>query len=216
MATLKDLTGQKFNRLTPIEYLGGRKWRCKCECGNIIDVFTNNLTRGNTKSCGCFNSEIASQRMTKHGKRDTRLYHIYSNMKQRCYNNHSKDYKHYGARGIKVCDEWLNDFLSFYTWSMSSGYDDTVTIDRVDVNGNYEPDNCRWVDIETQSINKRNNIQITYKGKTQTLKTWCVDLGLPYKTIYCRYKYLNWRDPVTLFETPVKVGNNQTLRGDIN
>lgn len=214
MATLQNLTGQKFGRLTAIKYLGNRKWQCKCECGNIIDVFTNNLTRGNTKSCGCLNSEIASKRWLKHGKADTRLFHIFCHMKQRCYNKSNKNYKNYGERGIKIYNDWLDNFTNFYDWAMNNGYKDNLTIDRINVNGNYEPNNCRWVGLETQNRNKRNNIQITYRGKTQPLKTWCIDLNLPYKTVFCRYKYLHWEDPVTLFETPVKVGNNQTLRGD--
>ncbi len=213
MATLKDLTGQKFNRLTAIKYLGGRKWRCKCDCGRIIDVFTNNLTRGNTKSCGCLNSEVASGRLLKHGKTNTRLFHIFATMKQRCYNNNNTDYKNYGGRGIKICDDWLDNFASFYNWSMSNGYKENLTIDRIDNNKGYSPDNCRWVGVETQARNKRNNIQITYLGKTQPLKIWCQELNLPYRTIFNRYKYLHWQDPVTLFETPVKIGNNQTLRG---
>lgn len=213
MAKLKDLRGEKFNRLSPIEYLGNRKWRCKCDCGKIIDVFTNNLTRGNTKSCGCLNSELASKRSTTHGKTNTRLYHIYNSMKQRCYEINNPSYIHYGQRGIIICKEWLSDFINFYNWSINNGYQKGLSIDRIDVNGNYEPSNCRWITKEEQQRNKTNNIQITYNGKTKPLKTWCVELGLPYRTIFARYKYGNWRDPVTLFETPIKIGNNQTLRG---
>lgn len=214
MATFEDLRGQKFNKLTPVKYLGNRKWECVCDCGKVVTVFTNNLKRGNTKSCGCLNKELASQRMTKHGKCNSRTYYIYNNMKERCYTKSNSCYKDYGGRGIVVCNDWKNDFMNFYKWAMSHGYDDSLTLDRIDVDGNYEPSNCRWVTFTDQQRNKRNNIQITYKGKTQPLKIWCEELDLPYNSIHHRYKYLHWTDPVILFETPVKLGNNQTLRGE--
>ncbi len=159
MGKFQDLTGKKFHRLTPVKYLGNCKWLCQCDCGNTINVFTQNLKRNNTKSCGCLNKELASQRMTTHGKGNSRIYHIYHGMKERCYTKSNSCYKNYGGRGIKVCDEWLHDFMAFYKWSMNNGYDDSLTIDRIDVNGNYEPKNCRWVTNIEQQRNKRNNIQ---------------------------------------------------------
>lgn len=107
----------------------------------------------------------------KHGMRNTRLYRIYNNMKQRCYNENSPDHKNYGARGITICDEWLNDFMNFYNWSINNGYKEGLTIDRINNNGNYEPSNCRWVDRKTQNRNNRRCIYLNYKGKTQTMGT---------------------------------------------
>lgn len=101
--------------------------------------------------------------------------------------NITQNYKHYGARGIKMCDDWKNDFMTFYNWAMSNGYKEGLTIDRIDVNGNYEPNNCRWVDIKTQSNNKRNNIYLAYGGKTQTLKEWAEELNVNYCTLWRRY-----------------------------
>lgn len=134
----------------------------------------------------------------KHGKRHTRLYSILDKIKQRCYNKNHTAYKNYGGRGVKVCNEWLNDFMTFYDWSMNHGYKDTLTIDRIDVNGNYEPDNCRWVDRKTQANNRRNNVYLTYNGKTQTMKEWSRELGVKYKTIFYRHKQ-KWTDKECLF-----------------
>lgn len=220
MATLKDLTGQKFERLTAIKYLGGRKWRCLCDCGNEIDVFTNNLTRGNTKSCGCLNKELASKRQKIYGLAGSKVFAVATGIIQRCYNKHSKNYKNYGGRGVKVYSKWRNNPSEFAKWLLDNGWHDGCQVDK-DIKSKpdragYYPDTISIVSQSENARHKRNNIQITYHGKTQPLKTWCKELNLPYRTIFNRYKYLHWRDAVTLFETPVKIGNNQTLRGDIN
>lgn len=110
-------------------------------------------------------------------------------MKKRCYLKCNHDYKNYGARGIAVCDEWRNDFMAFYNWSMANGYNDTLTIDRIDVNGNYEPNNCRWCNMKQQARNRRNNIYFTYNGETHCLTDWCEILGLNRKTIYERLRH---------------------------
>lgn len=109
-------------------------------------------------------------------------------MKERCYNIHNINYRHYGGRGIIVCDEWLRDFINFYNWAMSHGYDDNLTIDRIDVNGDYCPDNCRWTDYETQGNNRRNTVYLTYNGKTQSVSQWCRELKLNLSTVYYRAK----------------------------
>lgn len=122
-----------------------------------------------------------------HGKSNTKLYHIWYAMRQRCYYNKASNYQDYGARGIKVCDEWQTDFQAFYEWSISNGYKEGLQIDRIDVNGGYEPSNCRWVSNYINANNKRNNIIFTYDGKTMTLKEWCRHLNVSYKTCTTRY-----------------------------
>lgn len=130
--------------------------------------------------------------MLKHGKRHTRLYMTYYRLKQKCYNSNNKDYPNYGGRGITICDEWLNDFMSFYDWAINNNYRDDLTIDRIDVNGNYDPSNCRWVDTKTQNRNKRTNLQYTINGETHCLGEWCEILNLDYMKVYQRIKRLHW------------------------
>lgn len=127
----------------------------------------------------------------KHGKSKTRLYHTWKHIKQRCYNTNDKDYKYYGGRCIAVCDEWLKDFMNFYNWAINNGYNENLTIDRIDVNGNYEPSNCRWVDRKQQSRNRRNIKRYTINGKTHCLSDWCEILGLKSNTVRIRL-YRGW------------------------
>lgn len=184
-----NLIGQKFNRLLVIERAenskdGSSRWKCKCDCGNTIIVSRTHLIHNHTKSCGCLNHDTL-KRMT-HNKSDTRLYSIYYKMKSRCYNTKQKGYKNYGGRGIKVCKEWLdkeNGFMNFYNWAMNNGYKDNLTIDRIDVNGNYEPNNCRWATIKEQANNKRNNRYLTYNGEKHTIQEWTKIIGISRATI---------------------------------
>ena len=160
-----DLTGKVFGRLTVLgpaprpensknQY---KYWKCRCTCGKEKVVDGGSLRSGNTKSCGCLLKEQARESKTKHGMKGTRLYNIYKGMKQRCYNPNNKDYKDYGARGVKVCDEWNgeNGFINFSKWAMTHGYSDDLTIDRINVDRGYFPDNCRWADYFTQANNRR-------------------------------------------------------------
>lgn len=190
----QDLTGQKFGRLTVIERVedhvkpSGRRatqWLCKCDCGNKIIVRASNLKSGHTNSCGCLNKERVKETSTKHRMSHSRIYNIWSHMKQRCLDKNSNDYNDYGGRGINVCNEWL-EFEPFCKWSTENGYNDSLTIDRINVNGNYEPSNCRWVSMKTQQNNKRNNNYITYDGKTQTLTQWSEELNINYDTLNSR------------------------------
>ena len=192
MSKFKDITGQKINRLTILEkcYKHNRlHYKCQCDCGNVCYVRSDSIKNGHIKSCGCLHKELASKlgkNSATHKKSNTRLYKIWSSMKNRCYDNNATFYKHYGGRGIAVCGEWLDDFMAFYNWSMSQGYKDGLTIDRINVNGNYEPNNCHWVDMKQQQRNRRNNKNITINGETHCLMEWCEILGLNYKTIHMR------------------------------
>lgn len=174
----KDLAGKRFGRLVAIEYLGKSRWLCKCDCGNDTIVLSSALVHGSTESCGCLARELriegSRKSLTTHGKRYTRLYSVWASMKNRCYNPHEKSYRYYGGRGISICAEWLNDFAAFYEWAMSNGYDPNApkgkcTIDRIDVNGNYEPSNCRWVDMATQNKNRRKHTSL----ESQALPARC-------------------------------------------
>ena len=175
-----NLEGQRFGRLVVLELVGtdkrrNRVWKCKCDCGNIVNVQGSYLTsHHHTQSCGCLMRETTSKTMTTHGKTGTRLYMVWKGMNARCRNPNHITYHNYGGRGIKVCDEWL-DFSVFEKWALENGYDETAkrgkcTIDRIDVNGDYEPSNCRWVDQKTQMNNcrprKRKNSFL--RGKEET------------------------------------------------
>ena len=124
----------------------------------------------------------------KHGLRNTRLFSIWTNMLTRCSNKNTEAYKHYGARSITVCDEWRNSFNAFYDWAMSNGYESNLTIDRIDVNGNYSPDNCRWVTVKAQANNRRNNHCVNINGVVRTLTEWCELYGINYRTVQDRLK----------------------------
>lgn len=200
------MIGQKFGKLTVIEECKERNkhgkivYKCTCDCGNIVYANGHLLRNGNTKSCGCLR---LGGRPQTHGKSYTRLYRILQHVKDRCYRSNNKDYQYYGARGIRVYDEWLNDFEAFYNWAINTNYKENLTIDRIDVNGNYEPSNCRWVDQKTQNNNKRNSVRLTYDGKTQTITQWAEELNCNRSAMYIRHRK-GWTDKECLFGKGVK------------
>ena len=214
MGKFQDLTGKKFGRLLVIERVENNKkqqvqWLCKCDCGNEVKVISKSLTSGNTKSCGCLHREINIKRLTTHGLRNTRLNGIWCGVLQRCYNPKNKAYKNYGGRGITVCQEWQDNFQNFYDWSMSNGYNDDLTIDRIDVNGNYEPSNCRWVTKKEQANNMRSNRLLTYNGETHNMKQWAKIMGINYRALQQRL-FRGWSIEKAL-TTPLKKRKDNLL-----
>ena len=193
MGKFVDLTGQRFGRLVvigqAIDEDSLRKeskqhtkfWLCQCDCGKTKIVSSAHLKDGHTKSCGCWHDENARLATRTHGMAKTRLHAVWNTMKQRCNNPNNTKYKNYGGRGIKVCDEW-KDFIPFYNWAINNGYDEQAefgecTIDRIDVNGDYCPENCRWVNIDVQMQNMTINRILEYKGEKHTLSEWGRILG---------------------------------------
>lgn len=195
MPKFEDLTGQRFGYLTVIKKAGKNKsdkilWLCKCDCGKLKIIQGASLKNGRTKSCGCLRKKGARR---THGFKYTRLYCIWQGIKKRCLNKNTSNYYIYGGRGIKICDEWKNDFKSFHDWAYANGYDESAkrgdcTIERIDVNGNYEPSNCRWATMKEQCRNTRSNKLITYNNETRCLMDWSYIFNINYKTLLYRFK----------------------------
>lgn len=183
----KNLIGKTFGRLYVVreecKESGDITIECKCQCGNIVNVSKNNLIRGNTKSCGCLQKEVARKNFSTHSLSKTSLYKKYLKMIERCENPNSRAYKYYGLRGIKVCAEWRNNFVKFYNWAYTNGYKENLTIERIDVNGNYCPENCKWIPLEEQAKNKTNTILISYNNETHILSDWAKITGYSAQTI---------------------------------
>lgn len=184
-----DIAGQKFGKLSVIEIAERKKgkilWRCKCDCGNEVVALGENIRSGTTKSCGCLIKENGTKiapKVTKHGGSYTRIYRIYCGMKKRCLNPSSDAYHHYGGRGIKICNEWLGDdgFETFREWALSHGYEENLSIDRINNDGDYCPENCRWADKETQSNNTSSNLYLEYNGEVHTASEWSRILEISY------------------------------------
>lgn len=169
-------------------------FECLCECGNIVTLERQNVLYGKVRSCGCYKKEYLKATRSTHGHSHCRLYNVWASMKSRCYNKNEESYKNYGGRGIKICDEWLNDYSSFEKWAYDNGYDENAktrecTIDRIDYDGNYEPSNCRWANWSKQQTNKRDTVIINYNGKNYTVPELAKILEVDYSTLYHRIKY---------------------------
>jgi hypothetical protein len=206
MLRAEDLSGKRFGRLTIISRApdkickGNRKrimWVCKCDCGNITIKNGDNIRKGNTSSCGCIKE--------KHSMSYSRLYRIWHGMLERCNNKNHVYFDDYGGRGIDVCDDWKSDFRKFMDWSLSNGYSEKLTIDRIDNNKGYSPDNCKWSTMKEQRNNTRANRNLTYNGITMNVTQWAEMLGISRNTLFSRLRK-GWNVEKAL-STPVKTNN---------
>jgi hypothetical protein len=198
----QDLTGKTFGRLKVLKCVGKNKyghyqWLCRCDCGNTCIVKTGSLNRG-TKSCGCLHREGLIKRNTKHGLAHTPIYNVWSAIKNRCLNQNDKEYKSYGGRGITLCNEWMT-FKEFYN-DMGKEYKPWLTIERRNVNGGYNKENCYWADMVTQANNTRRNRYETVDGVTDTVANLARKYGITYATAQHRL-YRGW-DIEKAFKTP--------------
>ncbi|MBR6551974.1 MAG: hypothetical protein IKT89_03940 [Clostridia bacterium] len=188
---MNNLIGKIFGELTVIKRVENDKnnrtqWLCKCSCGREKIIRGSSLTSGNSKTCGCQSGKKKTQELY-----GSRLYRVWANIKSRCTNPNYPRFKDYGGRGIALCESWLI-FENFKCWALSNGYTDKLTIDRIDNNGNYEPNNCRWVTQKINNTNKRNNLIFTYKNKSMCLKKWAEELNIDYILLYNRVLRRNW------------------------
>lgn len=209
MAKRKDLTGFRSGKLVALRMLYvqhfkcGREhemWECLCDCGKKVVVDKGCLMRQSTKSCGCLKRELARKQMTKHGGCKTRLWYVWYSMRQRCVRKGVKGYKYYGGKGIKVCENW-NDYQNFYEWAVANGWRQGLSIDRINPNKDYCPENCRWVDFRMQNNNKTNTRRFEFQGNLLTLREISDITHIPLKVIEKRI----WRgwDSQSAFSTPL-------------
>lgn len=206
MAKLIDLTGRRFGRLVVVERGANRKngsarWVCKCDCGRITVVNAYHLKSGHTTSCGCFHNENAAFIMEKHLMCNTRIYQIWAGIKKRTTHTSCKDSKYYVKKGVDICEAW-NEFEVFYQWAIENGYDDNLTIDRIDGSRGYSPENCRWVTQKVQCNNKSNNHFIEFQGEKRTVSQWAEKLGIKKCTLLSRIRK-GW-SVEKVITTPVK------------
>ena len=202
-----DISNQRFGKLLVVKkaYYQNKKvyWQCLCDCGKITYVHTSNLKCKRIRSCGCLKVEELVNRSTKHNQRHTKLYEVWKTIKQRCLNPKNVSYHNYGGRGITICDDWKNDYFCFYEWSINNGYKEGLSIDRINNNGNYEPNNCRWTTRIVQNNNTRANNYITINNETKTLAEWCRHYNISYSLVRQRYKRYNW-DIIKALTTPTQ------------
>ena len=214
-----DLVGRQFGRWTVLgkedDYIdkSGRiyhVWKCQCSCANhtVKNVLAKNLLRGTSQSCGCLSIEFCKENFSTHHESETRLYGIWCNMRKRCNNPNDSAYPRYGGRGITVCDEW-NEYENFRDWANTNGYDNTLTIDRINNDEGYNPNNCRWVDYKTQANNTRNNVNITIDSETHTISQWSDITGVPAYEIAFRIRH-GW-DEIDAVMTPLHYKPQQAI-----
>lgn len=190
----KDITGQRFGRLTAIGPVGKNKkgvvWLCRCDCGNTVTPLTNHLASGNTKSCGCLQKEIAVRRNTTHGMTKHPIHQIWISIIQRCANPKDRSYANYGGRGIAICDEWRHNFKTFhdYVSQLSHCGEEGYTLDRINNSLGYSPGNLRFATRVEQNRNQRKNVMITHNGKTQCLAAWATELDVSRATLNARLR----------------------------
>jgi len=202
-----DITGKKFHSLTAVSFVDnnsttGSRWLFRCDCGNEKIYPRNAVTHCTTKTCGCGRSkENIGSRATKHGMHKTKLYRTYYGMIQRCTNSNNTMFHLYGGRGIRVCDEWTASFETFRDWALSNGYEDKLSIDRIDSNGSYSPSNCRWSTTKEQAKNRRTSILIEWEGITESINVWSKIVGIDNNTLGYRYHKKGLRPP-ELFDPP--------------
>lgn len=212
----RDISKQTFNKLTAVnfEYRDDKMrhyWRFRCECGRELIIRKGSVTSGNTKMCKeCANIQL-SKNKTTHGMSKTRIYKEWAGMIQRCTNPKNTSYERYGAKGVTVCDEWLDDFMNFYNWAMANGYRDDLTIDRIDNEKGYSPDNCRWATEKEQAYNKKSNRNLTYKGKTMTMAEWAKVIGISSSSLFGRMKR-GWSVEKALSTPPIKEKRNNNAK----
>ena len=190
MTVATDLNGKKFGMLTVIGRSDKRtrnraNWIVECECGTIKTVVSDKLNSGNTVSCGCYRDTVGN---IKHLMSGTSLYYTWGGMINRCTNSKNPAYCNYGGRGIQICDEWKDDFQTFAKWASENGYDENLSIDRIDNDKGYFPENCRWATKEEQSNNTRRNVWIAWNGENHTIAEWSRIFKVNYSLIYGRYK----------------------------
>lgn len=195
---MNNLLGKKFGRLTIMSRYGSNTngsitWMCLCDCGNEVVVSGSNMKNGSSQSCGCLQRENTGKANRKHGLADAiPLYTTWGNIKARCHNSNRTDYSSYGGSGITLCDEWKNDFMTFHDWAIANGYKKGLTIERKDVNGNYDAINCTWITPSEQAKNRRNVIRVTIEGKSMTLKDAATLRNIPYARVWARLKKLGY------------------------
>lgn len=193
---LIDITGKRYGRLLVVERAdsakGKTRWLCKCDCGKECIVHGSSLKSGNTTSCGCYKTENAKKLYSGVRQNDKRLYAVWNQIKQRCFNKNCKSYHNYGGRGIRMYGSWANNYESFYHWAMQSGYKKGLEIDRIDNNADYCPSNCRFVNRDTQANNKRNVKLYTLNGVAKSLPQWCREYEQDYYVVRQRVYKLGW------------------------
>lgn len=210
MSAFIDLTGQRFGHWSVIQSMGAERqgkpvrWLCRCDCGTERIVCESHLRNGSSQSCGCTRRDNPNHPKRTHGESRSRLYHTWKSIKARCNPKTTveRSQRDYAGRGIRVCEEWENSYEAFRDWALSNGYDDTLTIERIDVNRGYEPQNCTFIPFEQQPVNRRNTL-LTVNGVTKTKQEWAGDIGINLRTLSSRLNKLHW-SPERAVSTPAR------------